>query len=318
MNLSHALSGYEISSLADGFSPLTIAAYKSSLKLLVEYLHDPEVKDISEGDLRRFFGYLRTQHKPAQGDADELSTASIHRYWKSLRSFFKWSSRELDTGRPDLNFKMPRYNNSEIIPYSQDEVQRMLKACQVSAPVRRKGMKVYQFRRHCCDRDYAIMLMLLDTGLRPGEMCRLKIADANLVTGEVQVRPYRIGKTRPRVVIIESTARKAIWNYLKTREGAKSGEPLFTTDQNHEMTRYTLLSLIARLGDKCGIADANPYRFRHTFAIEYLRNGGDVFTLQRLLGHATLEMCRNYLRLAQTDVQAAHRRASPVERWIAK
>jgi integrase/recombinase XerD len=87
------------------------------------------------------------------------------------------------------------------------------------------------------------------------------------------------------------------------------------TDKGHEMTRFTLGHLVGRIGIKAGVPDSNPYRFRHTFAIQYLRNGGDVFTLQRILGHATMEMTRKYLMIAGTDVATAHKRASPVDNW---
>lgn len=79
------------------------------------------------------------------------------------------------------------------------------------------------------------------------------------------------------------------------------------------MTNHGLLQFCYRLGERAGVADCHPHRFRHTFAIDYLRFGGDAYTLQSILGHSTMEMVRRYLKLAQADVAEAHRRASPVE-----
>jgi len=64
-----------------------------------------------------------------------------------------------------------------------------------------------------------------------------------------------------------------------------------------------------------GVADCHPHRFRHTFAIEYLRNGGNVLALQASLGHSSLEMVRVYARVAQADLENGHRVASPVDNW---
>jgi site-specific recombinase XerD len=83
----------------------------------------------------------------------------------------------------------------------------------------------------------------------------------------------------------------------------------------HEMNRSRLLKILVSLGKRSGVSDVHPHRFRHTFAIQYLRNGGDPYTLQALLGHSSLDMVKVYLRIAQIDIDTAHRRASPVNNW---
>lgn len=312
MRLSQAIQGYQLAALSSDYSPLTISTYVSAMKILCDFLGDPDLASITDADLQRFVAHLRTHPKSS---GDEISTASLHRYWKAMRSFWKWAEQNLKTTRPDASLPMPRHQNREIIPYSEDEVKRLLKACEFSAIVNKSDKKPYRFPIHTARRNRAITLTLLDTGLRASELCRIKLQEINLESGEIQIRPHRVGKTRARVVVIGKQTRRALWQYLAEREELRPSDPLFLTEDGRPMTRYTLCSMYARLGKRAQVPGAHPHRFRHTFAIQYLRNGGDIFTLQRLLGHATLEMVRRYLMLAQTDAAEAHRRASPVDNW---
>ena len=72
--------------------------------------------------------------------------------------------------------------------------------------------------------------------------------------------------------------------------------------------------MLGRLAARTGLANIHPHRFRHTFGVTYLRAGGDVLTLQRILGHTTLVMVNHYLHLASSDVVSRHQAHSPLDR----
>ncbi|MBN2004672.1 MAG: site-specific integrase [Anaerolineae bacterium] len=110
---------------------------------------------------------------------------------------------------------------------------------------------------------------------------------------------------------------RAIWRYMATRPDYTLVQPLFASDDGDTipLNRNALYRLLSRLGKRAGVNNCHPHRFRHTFAIEFLRNGGDIYSLQRMMGHSTLEMVKTYLSIVQSDIENTHRRASPVDNW---
>ena len=185
----------------------------------------------------------------------------------------------------------PKANHAEVNPFTQEEVQAILQAADRL-------------------RDRTLLLFLLDTGIRSSELCGLKITDVDLNTGKVFVKGK--GK-KERYCYLGAMARRSLWKYLAERD---SGEPLFTTRGDRPFTVFWLRGLVVKIAKRAGIAKAHPHRFRHTFAVQFLRNGGDIFALQILLGHSSLEMVRHYARLAAADAEVAHRRASPADNWL--
>lgn len=81
------------------------------------------------------------------------------------------------------------------------------------------------------------------------------------------------------------------------------------------LNRDSLRHLLLRIGERAGVVNPHPHRWRHTFAIEYLRNGGDPFTLKTLLGHTTLNMVSVYIRLAEVDMARVHSKVNPSDNW---
>jgi integrase/recombinase XerD len=92
--------------------------------------------------------------------------------------------------------------------------------------------------------------------------------------------------------------------------------PAFVTGTGLPLDRDQLRRLLNRLGLRAGLPGVNVPRFRHTCAVQALRNGMNVFALQRILGHSSLDVVRRYLAISESDVAAAHRDASPVMNWL--
>jgi site-specific recombinase XerD len=116
-----------------------------------------------------------------------------------------------------------------------------------------------------------------------------------------------------------TAARRAIWRYLESdRRGAEVDEPLFVSiGGNRSGTRMTpsgIFQVVQKAGQVAGLTGVGPHDLRRTFAVNYLRHGGNLFELQILMGHTDLTVLRRYVALAETDLAQAHRAASPADR----
>lgn len=310
MLLSKAIEGFILDGLAGNYSPNTIRLYQICLKLFLSHNQDCKLETITPEALSAYMSYIRNEYKPHRlHPKDEpLSPSALDNHWKCLRSFFKWCNRVLGVERPDLNLPRQSFKLPEIIPFTTEELKAIFGACEYTK-VTREGT-TFRMKRPTAARDKALISLLLDTGLRVGEVTRLHIEDINLNNGEVHVAPYGSGqKTKPRTVFLGKTSRRAVWYYLSTRD-YRADEPLF------KLSTKSIYHLLLRMGIRAHVSGVHPHRFRHTFAIFYLRNGGDVFSLQRILGHSSLDMVQHYLALADADIAEAHRRASPVDRLL--
>ncbi len=293
MNLTKAAEGFLLQKSVEGLSPRTLETYERQLHHLARFLNDPDVDSITTHDLKRFFHYLRTEYTPSRwnGTKKPLAGRTLRNYWIVCRSFYTWAEAEL--GVPDVvnGLAAPKPNTTQVKPFTEEEVKAMLKAT--------SGQ-----------RDHLMLLVLLDTGIRASELCALKIADVDVKTGEMHVQGK--GK-KERHCYLGSVARRSLWKYIDDRDPK---EPLFPTQQGRALNVQRLWQLVVGIGKRAGVANTHPHRFRHTFAVQFLRNGGDIFTLQMLLGHSSLAMVRHYAALAAIDAEQAHRRASPADRWL--
>jgi len=270
---------------AEGLSPRSITWYRMILDRLIGRLGaDRPVDGITLPELRAWLVGLRSS----------LAPISVAGYVRGLRAVGNWLAVDgLAEARAFRTLARPRVPHKVIEPLSDGDLRRLLAAC---GP-----------------RDRAILLLLLDTGLRVSEAAGIRLRDLR-PDGTIKV----MGKgAKERIVPVGSAARTAIIRYLERRGDAGPDAPLFLGQSGEALTLHGIQQLLERLKDRVGVTGrCSPHTFRHTFARSYLVNGGDVFTLQRILGHTSLEMVRRYVALSDTDVANRHRAASPADRLV--
>jgi len=317
MKLSKAIEGYTIAKLADGFSENTINGYKTHYAQLIKFVGDVEVSKITSTQLSEFILYLRQDYKPRRlpGDESPYKTTTIRNAWCAVRSLFGWLNEEIHLERPDLDLHKPQVSYPEIKPYSEEDIRKMIKVCEEPLTIERNG-GLYQAMRRAALRDKALVLFLLDTGVRASECAQVRVKDLDIEEGSVTIRPVNSSrKNKARIIKIGRVCKKALWRYYQLRGGLFPTDPVFLTVEERAMNRNSIRMAIRKIGKAAGVDDCYPHRFRHTFAIQFLRNGGDVFSLQYILGHTDSAMTRHYLSLADMDITAAHHMASPADRW---
>lgn len=312
MLLSEAIKGFFIYAETGAYSPAYIPTMRIQLNYICKYFADPELETLTPEHWERYIHHLHTDYKPTRfgGDASPLAPSTIDNHWKTIRGFYNWASKRLEINRPDLQMPRPKYLPPEIVPFTQDEVKKLIDASQFTQVVKQSGRK-YKIKRPNADRDKAIVFILLDTGVRLGEFTRILFSDLNLENGEIHVRPFRSGiKSMPRTVFIGRRTKEILWKYI-----AKSPDEFRPNHQLFNLKGAPIRLMINRIGHNAKVLRAYPHKFRHTFAVNYLLNGGDVFTLQKLMGHKTLEMTMRYVHFVKSDMANIHRLASPVDNW---
>ena len=309
--LEHLITGYQLCATTEGKSQNAIAIVTNSVSYFQDFLTSQgistDVTQISHHEIRAFILYLRqkrcfSNHRCNHTLGRGLSGHTINCYLRSLRIFFSWLvSEDIIEGNPFDRVKIPRPPDRVIPTFSDFQVQQLLAAIDITTP---EGY-----------RDHAIILTLLDTAMRVSELCHLKLDNVWLEDGVLKV----LGKgNKERLIPIGKQVQRLLWHYINRYRPEPAGVNcnfLFLTRDGRPLTKDRVEKIMTYYGKKAGISGVrcSPHTFRHTAAIKFLRNGGDVFSLQKMLGHASLEMTRRYCELANIDVKRAHTTASPVD-----
>lgn len=291
-------------------SPKTIRSKQDSIDKFLWWCERANMTNLGKQEIRKFMGYLANGHLEPNGRwdnplfRDPLSRRTCQSYFVNLRTMLKWFVlEEVIPCNPMDGLPMPTPEDDQIQPFSEDQIRMLFNAAK---------------RLTNPERDVATLALLLDSGLRASEYCglRWRDLDMNLNSGIATV----LGKgNKIRSVPFGRDATRAIRKYVQ-KQPRDLNSPVFLSTRGRSgrgtpMTVDGLGRVFRRLEAASGITNVrcSPHTCRHTFAIKYLRRGGDVMCLKLILGHTKLKTTERYVALADADVVKQHRTASPID-----
>lgn len=273
-----------------GLSAFTIEFYRAQLQIFTTYATGEdvtEVLDLTPDLLRGFMLALETKGRNAGGR---------HAAFRAIRAFLRWYETETepeDWINPVRKVKPPKVEHEPIKGVPIEDVKAMLETCGDNFTGKR---------------DRALLLCLLDTGARVREFIALNLDDVDFISGAVDIRKGKGKKSR--TVFVGKKSRKALRAYLRVRT---DNDPALwvAKDKGTRLAVASLRQVLVTRAEKAGVPVSSGHDFRRAFALAMLRAHVDVYSLQKLMGHAGLDVLRLYLAQNTEDVREAHERGSP-------
>ncbi|MEZ4870430.1 MAG: tyrosine-type recombinase/integrase [Caldilineaceae bacterium] len=285
--IDDAISSFIIDRKAKRCTPRTLEHYQTRLGGFATWTAAQDIHHLSaitSSHIRLYYIHLQEKN---------LSSHTVHTCARAIRAFLNFCvSEELLDKSPMAKVGLPQRDKLQPNYLTADEVLRLVDACQT-------------------ERERAIVLMLLDTGLRATELCNLDGGAIDHTTGAVTVRR---GKGRKdRTVFIGNRTRKQLLRYYRRYGKPGEDDPLFHSEKTGErLTRWGLRQMLGRVGRRCNV-DVSPHKLRRTFATWVWKSGIDVHTLRDLMGHSDLTTLPAYLGIDTDDLRRAHDRHGPVD-----
>ncbi len=292
---------------AKNSAPSTIAAYSSQLGFYLAYLKNTAVSDIrtlSTADVKRYATGLCEQRKAGPGGKG-FAAATIALKIRAVKRFFKF----LETSGhilidPAESIREPRKENA--LP------RTVLTGEEIGKILAQPGLD-----RDGGVRDRAVLEVLYSTGIRLEEITRLTVFDCDLQGGLLRVNKGKGSKDR--IVPLGKHAVTFLRAYLarirpRYAAGVSAGKALFLNRFGQPLSKQMIGILVRGYARQAGIEKkVTPHAFRHTFATDLVRNGADLTSVRKMLGHAGLRTTQIYVAVAGPEVKATHRRHHPRE-----
>jgi integrase/recombinase XerD len=263
-----------------GLSKSTLENYSNACGMFVEFIGNKKMENIDKNDINKFVLYLQQRGN---------NNTSIKTRLKSINVFLKF-------GNINIDFPMIKQERNIKQPYTEDEIKQLLEKPKIQSYT--------QWRNH------AIVSTFIGTGIRCRTLINLKISDIDFVNNTIFLDKT---KTSKQYYIPLSTALKQTLKHYLSLYQHNVDDYLFVTLYGDQMDREALKQTIRDYNLKRGVTKTSVHLFRHTFAYNYLKNGGNIVYLQNILGHSKIETTRVYLLITNDDLKQNFDDYSPLD-----
>jgi len=277
-----------------GCSEATLRFYEYVIGKLLRFIEENDLDSSVESihqHILPFFSHLQQQ---------DLSASTYHTLFRGLRAFTRFLYQE-NYVKNEIRLPKVKQPHTTISPLNPSQMKAILHS--------------FDTKTYLGMRNYTIIRLFLDTGMRLSELSQLQLNEVNLEEGFVLVH----GKgAKDRYVPIGRSTIKCLWNYIKKRAviDVNTNPYLFLTRRGTRLSARGVQIVFRSLKKKLNLdgRKLSPHLLRHSFALAYIENGGDPFSLQRILGHTDQTTTSKYVNMARSNVKAQHSKYSPGER----
>lgn len=294
MMLSELFDRFRVEKKSMGISEKTITNYQESVKRFLEVLDvdDLQMAELTKNDILLFIQILQEK---------DLRTETINHYLRDIRAFLNWCSKEGYAEKIEINM----VKGQEIIKetYSQDELRALLQK-----PTN---------DNYCDWRSWAVINWILATGNREKTVCNIKMKDINLHEKEIVLSATK--NKRAQVIPMSTELMFVLRKFIRDfRSDAKDEDYLFCNVSGERLTENALKLSIRDYNRSRGVSRSGIHALRHSFAKYWIMNNGDVFRLQKMLMHSSLEMTRRYVNMFSSDLAEGFDEINPLDKMIRK
>ncbi len=285
------------------YSEHTLNGYVRDLSFFINFISDyksekTSLKTLEKLDARDFRAFMSERTL-----TQTISRASMARNLAAIRSFFKWLSINKDISNPALKvIKSPTPKRPIPKPISEENALKTLDAIKVINRNKNRDSWITK-------RDLSLILMMFGCGLRINEALELDVKDAP----KSDVMTITGKGNKQRVVPILPIVKETISDYLKAHPLKHKPEaPLFLSEQGKRLNAGVFQRTVREIRAYLQLPDSfTPHAFRHTFATLLLERGGDLRTIQELLGHQSLSTTQRYTQVNIETIIGEYKSAQP-------